>query len=100
MSVEKRITDDSEKYALMCKKANKHMNIRINPNNLVFAKLKNTDDKPAVYIVTTQNIGMLENPVRVFSQREIERLVFEPDKTCIQNFLDLAQWVKEIKDSH
>ncbi|KPU45451.1 hypothetical protein OXPF_06840 [Oxobacter pfennigii] len=98
MSVEKRITDVSEKYALMCKKANEHMKVRINPNNLVYAKLKESDDEITVHIVTEENQNSFVDPIRVFSQREIERLVFEPDKTTVQNFLDLSSWVEGIKE--
>lgn len=94
MSVEKRITDVTEKYAIMCKKANGFINAQIHPNKLAYSSLKGVNEEPTVHIVTTENISKLENPVRVFSQREIERLVFEPDKTCVQNFLDFSEWAK------
>ena len=42
----------------------------------------------------------LVDPIRVFSQREIERLIYEPGKTIANNFLDIAVWVKSLKDIH
>ena len=100
MSVEKRIIDITEKYAIMCKKANEYIKIEIKPNTLVYSKLKNSNEEPAVYIVTSQNMDNLVDPIRVFSQREIERLIYEPGKTIANNFLDIAVWVKSLKDIH
>lgn len=96
MSTVKRITDVSEKYAVMCKKANEFINTKIQLNKLVYSKIEGDNGaQPDVYIVTEENIDKLIEPIRVFTQREMEKLVFEPDKTTVQNFEDFAIWVKE-----